>query len=673
MNTQLDPKTETTNQNDDYFRITWPVNPRECHGVCRYTYMRSEGIVYNPKFRYRFLDQGISGLETADRRSNWRNLDQVKEDGERGCYKCMMIYRSCAEFRWMGGRRLHVECRFTAPGVISLSIVDGYRTSRFCDVQMYIQVDTPKPAWDYIKPGRTPMVTRREEYGPLLASWITECNTTHKDCTTKNAILPHRVLDVGSRTGSRIFLHESWREPKKDGRYVALSYCWGRLHPPKTTKENLAQHQQDISFDTLPRSFQDAIIVTRNLEIRYLWIDSLCIVQDHSPDWQTESSNMASYYSDAYLVIAAAQAGDPTQGFLDTMGSYSHFNQHPSTEIGQITNPDSSISRIHRRKLDGESCTGRHHEVLRESPLNKRAWALQENLLAKRIVHFTERELLWECVEGLKCECMEVDAAASPTSRPADGLRKDQFLSLRDADETTNLQELWLNLLHRYSSLALSYKSDSLPALSGLAKLWESQGAGKYLAGFWYGNILESLIWYTVFTKERQRSREYRAPSWSPFSLECPDGWCSDRMRHIEFDYPHGRLTKQHAVVLDSGVTAAGADPTGQIKSAFLQLQGHVTWVETSPRPTCMTPMRIVVQLGKQRESAYIQFDIKMDHSKGLTLLLILIGDLQRGRSIALVLKRSGDAYQRVGIVEAWDKDDKDQLAAGTEETVVII
>lgn len=651
MNTQLDPKTETTNRNDDYFQITWPANPRECHGVCRYTYAQTERKYYND--------------------TKWFiALDQVKGDGERGCPKCMLIYRSCADFTSSEGTKLHADCDFDAPGVVTLLEGQGpaRNTRRLCNVQMYVQVGTPKPAWDYIKPGRTRMITRRDEYGPVLASWILECNTTHKDCTTKNAKLPHRVLDVGSKPGSRIFLHDSPREPKEDGRYVALSYCWGGLHPPKTTKRNLAQRQQGISFDALPRSFQDAVIVTRNLEIRYLWIDSLCIVQDHTPDWQTESSNMAAYYSNAYLVIAAAQAGNPTQGFLDTMGSYSHFAQYPSAEIGQITNPDSSISRIYRRQLDGYSWKERHDKVLRESPLNRRAWALQENLLAKRIVHFTQRELLWECVEGLKCECMEVEAAASPTSRPADWLRKDQFLRLRDPDETLSLQELWLNVLNRYSTMALSYESDLLPALSGLAKLWESQGAGKYLAGFWQGNLLESVIWKPYLGTVLRRSREYRSPSWSPFSLE-GDCCCQAHVVHSQFHHPYRRLTKKHAVILDAGVTTAGADPTGQIKSAFLKLQGHVTWVEICPEP--LETMYTEIEL--DGHGVWVEFDILMDFSKGLTLLVILMADSEGGDSIALVLERSGDAYQRVGSFETYDKETNDHLAAGAKETVVII
>lgn len=633
----------------------WPESPCECHGVCKYT------------------DE-----QSADDVGGSKSLVEVKGDGERGCPKCLLIYLSCLGFGSMKDS-LQVYCSYFTPGVFELDRVDGSTNSRLDDVQIYVQAGTPKPAWDYIKPGRTPMVSRNEEYGPMLASWITECDRAHKDCTAKDARLPHRVLDVGSKTGSRISLHISSGEPEEDGRYVALSYCWGKSHPPKTTQENLAQRRQDICFDTLPRSFQDAVMVTRNIGIQYLWIDSLCIVQDHTPDWQTESANMAAYYSNAYLVIVAAQAVDPTQGFLDTLESYSHFTQHPSTEIGQITNPDSSVSRIYRRNLGG-SCRYRHYRVLTESPLNTRAWALQENLLAKRIVHFTKRELLWECVEGLKCECMEVEAAARPTSRPADFLRKDQFIELRDFDETPGLGKLWLNLLRRYSTLTLSYRSDLLPALSGLAKLWESRGAGKYLAGFWQGNILESIVWTLIGAGYPQRSREYRAPSWSPFSLESADGRCSDSMTHFPiWDHFDWLAKKKNAVVLGAGVTAAGADPTGQIKSAFLQLQGHATWVKVPPAvgpavgPESYSAREVSIRLGKDRNTVTVHFDILLDFSKGLTLLLIPICDSFYGGSVALVLERSGDAYQRVGIVKECNEDVKDQLAAGAMETVVII
>lgn len=643
LKARLKTEMEGTNHSDDYFQITWPTDPVECNGICKRIDTRSKGKVDGGHIRSIYLDE-------------------IKKDGKRGCPKCKMIFHSCHDFKKMGSE-IEVICRFDEPGLVHVVWLTRDVMRSLCEIQMYVQVGTPEPAWNFIKPGQTPIKTRRAEYGPILTSWITECDTTH-DCITKNAKLPHRVLDVGSMTKPHLLLQESLQ---KVGRYLALSHCWGKLHPPKTTRSSLAQNQQKIDFVTLPRSFQDAIAVTRDLGIEYLWIDSLCIVQDDDSDWQSESSKMATYYSNAYLVIAATQASDPTQGFLDAVGGSPKFHQGPSIEIGQIRNPNSSISRIYKRRLDGFGCAERHHVPLSKSPLNARAWALQENLLAKRIVHFTEGELLWECVEGLKCECMETENTTCSTSRPAGMTRKNQFLWLRYADGTISLHELWLGLLNRYSNLDLSYESDILPALSGLAKLWESRGAGKYLAGFWEENILESMMWEPRGARVLQRAMEYRAPSWSPFSLEDADCY-HDRRTHIPFHHTtdYTKLMTRHAVVVDAGVEVAGADPTGGIKSAFLQLRGRVTRVNVCAQ-YCHGSCDI--ELSGRRATVYL--DIEMDLSKGLTLTLILIGASGYGECIALALKCSGDAYERVGILRYGERVN-DQLLAGAEEAVII-
>lgn len=662
----------TTNHCDDYFQITWPTSPRECNGVCKLTDPRSNGKFDDGKIHLIFLDE-------------------VEKDGERGCPKCKMIFHSCHDFKEKAGK-IQVHCDFNSPGLVHLvewdqppscRIIPGllfhlgeWEGSRWkdgdierralCQIQMYVQVGTPEPVWNFIKPGRVHLKTRREEFERILASWIKECDTTH-DCTTKNAKLPYRVLDVGSTTEPRLLLQEF---PEKVSRYVALSYCWGELHPPKTTRSSLAQHRQKIDFDTLPRSFQDAITVTRELGIEYLWIDSLCIVQDDDSDWQSESSKMATYYSNAYLVVAATQASDPSQGFLDPVVGSPKFHHGPSTEIGQIRNPNASISRIYKRVLDGFGCEDRHINPLSRSPLNARAWAMQEYFLAKRFVHFTEGELLWECVECLKCECMETDNTTCSCSSTAGMIRKNQFRGLGFGNSKLSPQELWLRLLGDYSVLHLSYESDILPALSGLAKVWESRGAGKYLAGFWEENILNSIMWSLLpGAKVAQRAAEYRAPSWSPFSLEDADSY-HNRSTHVPFHYWVGlsELTTIHAAVVDAGVELAGADPTGGIKSAFLQLQGRVTRVNV-----CAQNCNGRYDIELNGRSAAVYLDIGMDLSKGLTLALILIG-ASAGSCVALALKSSGDAYERVGILPdgSYGGCVNDQLLAGVEETVII-
>ncbi|KAK1845352.1 hypothetical protein CCHR01_12011 [Colletotrichum chrysophilum] len=428
---------------------------------------------------------------------------------------------------------------------------------------------------------------------------------------------------------------------------------------------NLSKLEKAIDFANLPRTFQDAIVVARAIDIRYLLIDSLCILQDQPSDWQAESSKMAAYYRDAFLVIAAPNASNTAEGFLDIVkGRSPRSSLSIGAEIGHIRNPDGSISHIFKRELDG-CFRDRHEHPIRSANLNSRAWALQEYLLAKRIVHFTKGEILWECVEDLKCECMEVDHA--PTSEPSSRImRKSQFipLCLSLGGNQINFHELCLELLQQYSTRALTYDFDLLPALSGLAKLWQSRGAGKYLAGFWEDHILDSMTWQVRGARRLQRSKGYRAPSWSPFS------------KHVSFEFPNNdstRLKEKHAVVVNTGVTLKGVDPTGQITHGFLQLRGHVCQGHITPGPVLSL---LNVDVGGRTFPA--KWDLEMGFDEGLSLTLILIGSNMSGGLIALILKRSQQEgfYERVGYIYDHNKDDTEffvQLSGGRETLVTIV
>jgi hypothetical protein len=101
--------------------------------------------------------------------------------------------------------------------------------------------------------------------------------------------------------------------------YATLSHCWGFHQPLRTTKATLDLHLQKIRFSDLAKTFQDAAVTCRRLGIRYLWIDSLCIVQGDEEDWQIQSAQMASIYKGSTLTIAASSAHDGTEGcFLST-------------------------------------------------------------------------------------------------------------------------------------------------------------------------------------------------------------------------------------------------------------------------------------------------------------------------------------------------------------------
>lgn len=116
----------------------------------------------------------------------------------------------------------------------------------------------------------------QDDYLALAKDWLDECRQQHPQCASGYVPnLPRRVIDVSD---GQLLL----ATPKTGtaGYWVALSHCWGTEYTLKTTTDNLELHKRAIGWDSLPKTFKDAILVTRALQVRYLWIDSLCIIQD---------------------------------------------------------------------------------------------------------------------------------------------------------------------------------------------------------------------------------------------------------------------------------------------------------------------------------------------------------------------------------------------------------
>jgi Heterokaryon incompatibility protein (HET) len=127
-----------------------------------------------------------------------------------------------------------------------------------------------------------------------------------------SSILPKRVINFGSGTGIQgPFLYESAGEHE---RYITLSYCWGHQKSFSITRDTKLERKHGSPWSSLPRTFQDAMLVVRKLGVTYLWIDALCIIQDDEEDWQRESGRMASIYGSSYLTVSATRARDVEGG-----------------------------------------------------------------------------------------------------------------------------------------------------------------------------------------------------------------------------------------------------------------------------------------------------------------------------------------------------------------------
>ena len=251
-----------------------------------------------------------------------------------------------------------------------------------------VLIDTPEIQNTTIAQGRC-IEDSSFESGDLqriVSTWLDDCNQLHKDCQNSistSRTLPTRVLDVGATNDScQVRLLKTHG---LSGQYIALSHCWGVNRHIVTNLDNLELHERRIPYESLPQTFQDAVIIARSVGIRYVWIDSLCIVQDDIQDWKNEAAKMADVYRNAYCTIAATGSrGDQEGIFVD------RADQDICTLRYNANNMDLLITYI-------EEDIFALQQLLQHSPLSQRAWCLQERLLSPRIIHFTQSRAIWEC------------------------------------------------------------------------------------------------------------------------------------------------------------------------------------------------------------------------------------------------------------------------------------
>jgi hypothetical protein len=307
--------------------------------------------------------------------------------------------------------------------------------------------------------------------------------------------LPDRILDVGLGPSSNdIVLQET---TSQRGRYICLSYCWGTSKFLSTTSDNISAHKEGIQLQSLPQTFRDIIFVSRALNIRYIWIDSLCIIQNDYLDWNTQAQKMATIYSNSHLTISASSGASADSGLFSKKLSPVNIRTLSARVVYHLPNNPSEVD-------------------ISAWPLLSRAWAFQERLLSPRVVHFGPEELIWECNESRDCECGRIEYLP-------DEIRKSEFhdtvygktLNPRD------ISRLWRRIVVQYSPLALTESSDKFPAIAGVAAvLWRSRNAA-YLHGLWNDTFILDLLWRVLSTTNSQYFSE-RAPSWSWATVDCP-------------------------------------------------------------------------------------------------------------------------------------------------------
>jgi hypothetical protein len=370
---------------------------------------------------------------------------------------------------------------------------------------------------------------------------IQQCETLHKTyAQIASAVLPKRILSIGSIDAKVIKLVEN---SCIKARYAALSHCWGGHQPLTTTHATLMQRKHCVYWDDMPRAFQDAITVARRLQIAWIWIDSLCIIQDDKEDWQTESAKMCDYYENAYITIAASSSPNGMVPFLkERESSWWPINF-------DFQNCDGTVSTVCARRYS------RDNDLEALGPISSRAWVYQENVLSTRVLHYAESELIWECKSEMCSEQCEIQERGDSL-----GLTR----KLLDCGEDP--YGCWYSLVESYTKRKLTMDSDKLPALSGVASRIHRIVDSQYLAGLWEKILPIDLAWYSSDDQWPLALPEtYRAPSWSWASIEGTIQHFVDAARQ-----PFHSLIS----TIDEGCTVLGLNPFGEVSDGFLTLRG---------------------------------------------------------------------------------------------------
>lgn len=318
--------------------------------------------------------------------------------------------------------------------------------------------------------------------------------------------MPTRVIDVGeigSSENPRLLQSKGQR-----GSYVALSHCWGGDIPISLRMDCVNAYERVISWETLPANFQDAITVTKNLGYRYLWIDSLCIIQDSPEDWESESKLMCTLHRDAVVTICVLLPRTSLDGFL-LQEEYDNAVEGAILPVMSDFFPtDGAVVKVEPFIINDDL------ELAIGGFLRTRGWTMQESVLSERKLLYGRRHIYLQCHEDTQ----------SSDGVPH-GTRGDKPSSLEKILHSSSLEIVltgeergevlleYLVLVAQYSQRSLTIDSDKLPAFSGISQALHKAIGGQYLAGLWDTDFNRGLLWRT--TIHRPYRGPYRAPSWS--------------------------------------------------------------------------------------------------------------------------------------------------------------
>ncbi|KAI1656815.1 hypothetical protein F4813DRAFT_112107 [Daldinia decipiens] len=491
-------------------------------------------------------------LEILDPFELYPDRDSLRRSAIDGCCLCALFEDALVHKtgRWAGQSSAKYTKFGTTPKIILLPgeiswrptiiihhenqsetlIIDSMSDSFMIDHQQY--------------PDDTELGTGSARAFETACSWLENCRLHHSKCNEskdENPMLPTRVIDVGNETSEPLLYQGNGRHAP----YVCLSYCCGSCDNLKTTKESLLDHMNMIPLRLFPPTLRDAVLATRQLGFRFLWIDALCIIQDDENDKEREVAQMQTIFANATVTLSAHDSRDSMGGLFRPR----RWNYPPSpVQISlRIPKQHKPVRETHKYgyfifPVHGEK------ELYKPGPLSFQAWALQGQFLSTRIIHWGPGILYWECLschgsesdpEGITHPYTDPESFTNPyhitytnctqvrrQKRIAQGRFHENDLGYSstptfgtlktDIDIRRSTYLTWQGLVSEYSSRVLAKQEDKIPAFLGLSRIMERALQDKFVVGIWKNShFFPSLLWAADNSEGNSRNGNYPFWTWA--------------------------------------------------------------------------------------------------------------------------------------------------------------
>jgi hypothetical protein len=462
-----------------------------------------------------------------------------------------------------------------------------------------------------------------------IAGWMNDCDQNHPRCnsTILHPHLPKRIIDL---TGGNILLREDSTEVPF---YACLSHCWGPSdHVTKTTSANLEQYKLAIPANDLTKTFRDAVDICLRLNIAFLWIDSLCIIQDSESDWWEQSGKMASIYQNARLTIAATNASESAGGCYASTKPEFLAKCIPGTNIHVRQQPPTFPTHWSQHNVE-------------EWPLLNRGWCYQEMRLSWRVLHFCSQEVIWQCAHKRRSEsgCSDED-----TGKDEPRYNWSKYDAVPYWKLAQDPRRLWYRTVQEYSRLQLTFGKDRLPALAALTQNMENLRVNdRFLAGLWKNTLLLDMLWMVWPRPKTGRLATWRGPTWSWVSSQGQVIWESSVDSVLSF-----------VQVVDVQHSTEGPAHMGEIREATITLRGPLMAASINDGRVCFdtsTPLFQDITIENEKNDYVFSSPGDDQIASGTKVWIVPIGFTRvnyRHTGIVLLNRQHGSLYERIAYVE---------------------